>query len=126
MSRCHGCGGVVGRDCFNPVECEQITRSMATEYQTQPDYQSHIHSLEQTLADLTIENQRLRDDFSKWTPEQIENENEADLKEMAHFYGGWEELQKVVQRLKDNADEEAGERAMNEPGAWEGGFADNH
>ena len=30
---CHGCGGVVGRDCFNPMECEQITRSMADESQ---------------------------------------------------------------------------------------------
>lgn len=126
MATCHGCGGVIGRDCFNPQECEMITRSMANQYQNQPDYEGHIHSLEQSLADLTIENQRLRGDFSKWTPEQIENENEDNLKEMAHFYGGWEELQKVVQKLKDNADEEAGERAMNEPGAWEGGFADNH
>lgn len=45
MSICHGCGGVIGRDCFNPIECEQITRSMAAEYQTQPDYQSQIDSL---------------------------------------------------------------------------------
>jgi DNA repair exonuclease SbcCD ATPase subunit len=28
---CHGCGGVVGRDCFNPQECEQITRSLANQ-----------------------------------------------------------------------------------------------
>jgi hypothetical protein len=33
MSECHGCGGVIGRDCFNPQECEQITRQMAEEYQ---------------------------------------------------------------------------------------------
>lgn len=26
---CAGCGGVIGRDCFNPQECEYITRSMA-------------------------------------------------------------------------------------------------
>ncbi len=30
-SVCHGCGGIVGRDCFNPGECEQITRQMAAE-----------------------------------------------------------------------------------------------
>jgi len=30
---CHGCGGVVGQDCFNPQECEQITRAMAEQYQ---------------------------------------------------------------------------------------------
>lgn len=28
MSFCHGCGGVVGRDCFNPQECEWIARDM--------------------------------------------------------------------------------------------------
>lgn len=42
---CHGCGGVIGRDCFNPQECEQITRSMAAEFQSQPDYQTQINSL---------------------------------------------------------------------------------
>ena len=46
MKICHGCGGVVGRDCFNPIECEQITRSMAAEYQTSPDYNSQINSLQ--------------------------------------------------------------------------------
>lgn len=55
-----------------------------------------------------------------------EDEVKADIKEIAHYFGGWEELQKIVQQMKDNADEEAGERAMNEPEAWEGGFADNH
>src|SRR5688572_11445818 len=32
MSVCHGCGGVVGRDCFNPQECEEITRQQAAAY----------------------------------------------------------------------------------------------
>jgi len=26
MAICNGCGGVVGRDCFNPQECEWITQ----------------------------------------------------------------------------------------------------
>lgn len=26
MAICNGCGGVVGRDCFNPPECEWISR----------------------------------------------------------------------------------------------------
>jgi hypothetical protein len=50
---------------------------------------------------------------------------EDELKEMAHEIG-WEELLKLVQRLKDNDDEAAFERSCNEPGAWECGFADNH
>jgi len=28
MSICNGCGGVVGRDCFNPSECEWIAQDM--------------------------------------------------------------------------------------------------
>ena len=23
---CNGCGGVIGRDCYNPRECEEISR----------------------------------------------------------------------------------------------------
>lgn len=28
MATCPSCGGIIGRDCFNPVECAQITASM--------------------------------------------------------------------------------------------------
>lgn len=28
MAICNGCGGVIGRDCFNTQECEWISRSM--------------------------------------------------------------------------------------------------
>lgn len=32
---CHGCGGVVGRDCFNPSECEWIARQQETQQAAQ-------------------------------------------------------------------------------------------
>lgn len=32
MSTCQACGGVIGRDCFNPQECMDITRDMADRY----------------------------------------------------------------------------------------------
>lgn len=32
MATCNGCGGVIGRDCFNPVECEQIALSIDRDY----------------------------------------------------------------------------------------------
>ena len=35
MSVCRSCGGVIGRDCFNPQECEWITESMQRESQQQ-------------------------------------------------------------------------------------------
>lgn len=28
MSNCNGCGGVIGRDCYNPQECQEITSQM--------------------------------------------------------------------------------------------------
>lgn len=52
---CHGCGGVVGRDCFNPQECEQITRSMA----------DHSHELEQQLCRVHSELQEAREDLKR-------------------------------------------------------------
>lgn len=26
--RCDGCNGIIGRDCFNPIECLEISRQM--------------------------------------------------------------------------------------------------
>jgi hypothetical protein len=39
MSTCRACGGVIGRDCFNPQECEWITDSMLRESQQQETIQ---------------------------------------------------------------------------------------
>jgi hypothetical protein len=38
MAICNGCGGVVGRDCFNPTECEWISHDM--ERRRQEEYYS--------------------------------------------------------------------------------------
>jgi hypothetical protein len=42
--------------------------------------------------------------------EKISDECEADLKEIAHWFGGWDELRKVIGRLEDNENEAAWER----------------
>jgi len=48
MSICQACGGVIGRDCFNPQECMDITRDMADRYSVaeseamEKDYQVHV------------------------------------------------------------------------------------
>lgn len=31
MRTCQSCGGIIGRDCFNPMECEMITYRMERE-----------------------------------------------------------------------------------------------
>lgn len=46
--------------------------------------------------------------------ENIEKEIEAELKEAAHFYGGWKELRAVINMLEDNENEAAWERSQND------------
>lgn len=53
-------------------------------------------------------------------------QNEYDLKEIADYYGGWEDLKKVIAKLEENEAEAAWERHCQEPGAWEGGFCSTH
>lgn len=53
MNRCPGCGGVVGRDCFNPVECQQISISQQ-QYAVYDSYQAlqTAQSLEAQVQEL--------------------------------------------------------------------------
>lgn len=46
---CPACGGVVGRDCFNPEECMAITRDMADRYQQQHDAAGRLDQCEAAL-----------------------------------------------------------------------------
>lgn len=32
MRSCPSCGGIIGRDCFNPIECAQITASINSQH----------------------------------------------------------------------------------------------
>jgi len=32
MKTCPSCGGLIGRDCFNPVECAWITQQINAQY----------------------------------------------------------------------------------------------
>jgi hypothetical protein len=50
--------------------------------------------------------------------EQQELDNRADLREIAHFYGGWDELRAVIKELEDNDNEAAFEHFY--------GNSDNH
>lgn len=56
MSRCNGCGGVVGRDCFNPQECEWITQQMNNDVAADYDaLKAHVCQLEEQLTQQTNE-----------------------------------------------------------------------
>lgn len=48
MATCNGCGGVVGRDCYNPQECEWISRDIEAR-----------HMAEQYAPDTTDIEQRM-------------------------------------------------------------------
>lgn len=81
---CHGCGGVVGRDCFNPQECEQITRSLANQALTDTqryggspeeilnllnEKDDKIEELEIKADSLTRELSELREELQSWKNE---------------------------------------------------------
>lgn len=59
--------------------------------------------------------------------ESITDGIEADLKEAAHWFGGWDKLREVIARLEENENEAAAERYYSGGSdAWSGGFAENH
>lgn len=45
--------------------------------------------------------------------EKITEAFEHEIKEAAHWFGGWDELRKVIDRLEDNANEAAFDRAYD-------------
>ncbi len=56
MSHCHSCGGAIGRDCWNPQECAEITERMAMEGR-QPDpaaSPTNTAGLEEIISDAEI------------------------------------------------------------------------
>lgn len=61
MQICNGCGGVLGRDCFNPRECEQISQQQQYE-QFPPQEPSKVFEIDfegHVLAKLKFENGKL-------------------------------------------------------------------
>jgi hypothetical protein len=50
--------------------------------------------------------------------EALDDQNREDLREIANFYGGWDELRAVIKELEDNDNEAAYERFY--------GNSDNH
>lgn len=61
--------------------------------------------------------------FLDMSTEEQQEANERDLREMAHYYGGWDELIQVIKNLQQN-DESNQESVPSD--WWSGGIADNH
>jgi len=68
-------------------------------------YQLHLQKMISKTDDLSLI--KIPFDVKK-----VEQECKSDLKEIAHFFGGWDELRKVIDGLEDNDNEAAYERAM--------------
>lgn len=51
MAQCPSCGGTIGRDCFNPNECAEITRSMEMQYYAE-DYLKSVEQSQDIAFDL--------------------------------------------------------------------------
>jgi hypothetical protein len=53
MSTCPSCGGIIGRDCFNPEECAWITQQQANQCEAaQYSAEEAHHSLQQLKAEI--------------------------------------------------------------------------
>lgn len=52
MSQCPSCGGIIGRDCFSPVECAEISNNMNSYDFRELEYQ--ISVLKQALIENNI------------------------------------------------------------------------
>jgi len=52
MNYCNSCGGAIGRDCFNPIECQQISRNQ-DDYVQELEYK--VEKLTQVLKENRIE-----------------------------------------------------------------------
>jgi hypothetical protein len=60
--------------------------------------------------------------FSEMTRKEQEEQNEFDLNEIKHYYGSWDEVRKLIDRMEENEAEAASERQYEGDGI----FADNH
>jgi hypothetical protein len=45
MKYCQSCGGIIGKDCFNPGECAQITQSMQNN--SNDELQRRLHEMDE-------------------------------------------------------------------------------
>lgn len=74
---CNGCGGVIGRDCYNPRECEEISRQNHNQDSQELEHLRRENSdlinqntelksmLETVKANLTFYDQKLYDKITE-------------------------------------------------------------
>lgn len=71
MERCPSCGGILGRDCFNPVECANITASIYN--QDVDDLHRQIEILKHALTDNNIELPNLDKPIQDYDPNWMDD-----------------------------------------------------
>ena len=74
MRICQGCGGVLGRDCFNEMECISISHSQ------QSNLEYRIEVLEKTVFKLIgmLKNHNINFDEIEEVPKMVEAGNPID------------------------------------------------
>lgn len=88
---CQSCGGILGRDCFNPVECAEITRRMEAEINN-PDYAQllgeldYIRGVDMPAMEQTIQDAcKIISGLIDMLPHDFDQDDEA-LKQAENFY----------------------------------------
>lgn len=95
-----------GRDFWADMECEfcKHTEKLDSGYDDANYWQNVIPSIKCVSCGKTGAEYK----------EHLEQKVREDLKEIAHYYGGFDELRKVIVELEDAANEAAWERRMND------------
>lgn len=96
MNRCPSCGGIIGRDCFNPSECAWITEQQNRQHDRDHYKEGYDHGYAKSEpAEKDARIQQLE--------ERVKELEE--LCQLAYIAGGNDEKQKVPpggwQRFKD-------------------------
>ena len=63
--------------------------------------------------DSTLRQTTMNEELEK-VKDEIQNRIESNIKDAAHWLGGWDELQKLIEVLKDNEAEAAFDRHNND------------
>ena len=75
---CQGCGGVLGRDCYNQADCIEISRRQNQDYYDDADKVNELQHQIYVLLSILIENNIELPEFAKQKDEIIYNSSTID------------------------------------------------
>jgi len=79
--RCSGCGGILGRDCYNEAECVEISRQREQDYRELEYLYNQIYELQgkvDTLEEI-LEQNNIPLPYIKYVTPSVEDDEDGSL-----------------------------------------------